>query len=69
MFRGIQLDGVAFPVLLAAALAERRELGGIEVSNMVRRTLAFALRTGPSSPQDRWEEDPGLNAFTLAVPC
>ena len=64
---GIQLDEAAFPVLLAAALGERDALGGTEVGDMVRRALAFVVRTGPVSDQDRWEEDAGLNTFTLAV--
>ena len=34
---------------------------------MIRRALSFLARTGPASPQDRWEEDAGLNAFTLAI--
>jgi len=64
---GIQLDEAAFPVLLVAALGERDALGGIEVADMVRRALSFVVRTGPVSDQDRWEEDAGLNTFTLAV--
>jgi len=64
---GVQLDEAAFPVLLAAKL---RELGTAELdgtASMVRRALAFVASTGPSSPQDRWEESPGTNPFTLAV--
>jgi glucoamylase len=34
---------------------------------MVRRAAAFIVRHGPSTEQDRWEEDPGLSPFTLAV--
>ncbi len=64
---GVQLDEAAFPVLLAALLAERDALDGIEVGDMVRRAIAFVARTGPASQQDRWEEDAGVNAFTLAV--
>ena len=64
---GIQLDEAAFPVLLAAALAERDALEGTEIADMVRRALSFVVRTGPVSDQDRWEEDAGLNTFTLAV--
>ena len=64
---GIQLDEAAHPVLLAAALAERGALDGIPVEDMVRRALGFLIREGPASPQDRWEEDAGINAFTLAV--
>jgi glucoamylase len=64
---GIQLDEAAFPVLLAAALEERTALAGIEPGDMVRRALSFLVRTGPVTDQDRWEEDAGLNTFTLAV--
>ena len=64
---GIQLDEVAFPVLHAAALSERGALGGIEAVDMVRRALAYLVRQGPVTEQDRWEETAGLNPFTLAV--
>ncbi|HYL02356.1 MAG TPA: glycoside hydrolase family 15 protein [Steroidobacteraceae bacterium] len=64
---GIQLDEAAFPVLLAAVLEERSALRGTEVHDMVRRALSFLVRTGPVTGQDRWEEDAGLNTFTLAV--
>ena len=64
---GIQLDETAFPVLLAAALDERQALGGIAVADMVRRALGFIAGRGPATDQDRWEENAGINPFTLAV--
>jgi len=64
---GVQLDQVAFPVLLAGTLADRDALDGIEVTDMVTRALSFIARQGPISPQDRWEENAGVNAFTLSV--
>ncbi len=64
---GIQLDQVAFPVLLAGTLADRDALDGIEIGAMVQQALGFIARNGPVSPQDRWEEDSGVNTFTLAV--
>lgn len=66
-WQGIQLDEAAFPVLLAAALTERDALDGIEVEDMVRRALGFIACNGPASDQDRWEEDAGVNTFTLAA--
>lgn len=66
-WRGSQLDEAAFPVLLAAALAERDALDGIDVATMVRHALAYISRTGPATEQDRWEEDAGINAFTVAT--
>lgn len=64
---GIQLDQIAFPVLLAGTLADRGALDGIEVADMVRRALGFIARNGPATPQDRWEENSGVNAFTMAA--
>lgn len=66
-WQGIQLDEAAFPVLLASALRERGALNDIPVKDMVRRALRFIAREGPATAQDRWEEDAGLNTFTLAI--
>jgi glucoamylase len=64
---GVQLDESAFPVLLAVGLDERAALAGTEIATMIRRALSFLVRHGPASDQDRWEEDAGINTFTLAV--
>src|SRR4029077_1034542 len=34
---------------------------------MALRALGYIARTGPSTQQDRWEENEGINAFTLAT--
>jgi glucoamylase len=66
-WQGIQLDETGMPVLLAQELEERDALGGIVVEDMVRRALGYIARTGPSTAQDRWEENEGINAFTLGT--
>ncbi|HEV3182282.1 MAG TPA: glycoside hydrolase family 15 protein [Steroidobacteraceae bacterium] len=66
-WEGLQLDETAFPVLLAVALDERNALEGTEVRDMICRALSYLARQGPVSEQDRWEENAGLNTFTLAV--
>lgn len=66
-WNGNQLDEAAFPVLLVASLSERDALDGIAVAAMVARALAFIAGNGPATEQDRWEEDAGVNAFTLAT--
>jgi glucoamylase len=66
-WQGIQLDETAMPVLLAEMLEDRDALRGIAVEDMVRRALGYIARTGPSTGQDRWEENEGINAFTLAT--
>jgi len=66
-WEGIQLDEAAFPVLLANALAERNALDDINVEDMVRRALSFIAHNGPASDQDRWEENAGINTYTLTI--
>ena len=66
---GVQLDEAALPALLAARLDELGELGDLrlEATRMVRRALRFVVRNGPATQQDRWEENAGINPFTLAT--
>ncbi|HEV8027929.1 MAG TPA: glycoside hydrolase family 15 protein [Stellaceae bacterium] len=65
---GIQLDEVAFPIILAAKLAEEDCLDGLSgVDDMIRRAARYILHKGPVTPQDRWEENAGVSPFTLAV--
>ncbi|MCB1949620.1 glycoside hydrolase family 15 protein [Nitrosomonas sp.] len=66
-WQGIQLDEAAFPVLLASSLRECDALGSIQCTDMVKRALRFIAHEGPITGQDRWEEDSGVNTFTLAV--
>ena len=65
---GVQLDEAAFPVLLAAKLRETRRgrAAGHQETWCARRSDS-SRAPGPSSPQDRWEENPGVSPFTLAA--
>ncbi len=60
------LEGYSDP-LWAEAHVESHAPGGVDVTDGVRRALNFLVQNGPASPQDRWEEDAGVNPFTLAV--
>jgi glucoamylase len=66
-WQGVQLDEAAFPVLLASMLHECDALHSIPIADMIQRALRFVAREGPTTNQDRWEEDAGINTFTLAV--
>jgi glucoamylase len=66
-WQGEQLDETGFPVLLASALRARGELGSIPAQDAIERALSFIAINGPATAQDRWEEDAGINVFTLAV--
>lgn len=65
---GIQLDEAALPVLLAAKLSGSGLPAAMTgVGRMVRRAIGFLVRNGPLTPQDRWEETPGISPYTLAT--
>ncbi len=67
---GVQLDEAAFPILLVDLARREHAVDDDEVRlcwPMVRRAVHFIARTGPSTSQDRWEENPGYSPFTLAV--
>src|SRR5207244_7123536 len=64
---GIQLDEVAFPVILAWRLWKLGALGNFDPYSMVRRACGFLIREGPVTAQERWEEASGYSPSTLAV--
>ena len=65
---GVQLDEVGFPILLAAKLEEYAALDGLGgIAAMIHRAAGYLARNGPISPQDRWEENPGISPFTLGI--
>lgn len=66
-WQGIQLDETGFPVLLAALLDDQNALNSIYIQDMIRRALTFIVQNGPITGQDRWEEDSGINLFTLSI--
>jgi glucoamylase len=69
-WRGLQMDEVAFPILIVDQAHRAGFLRDGQVATfwpMVRRAAAFVVRHGPITDQDRWEEDGGFSPFTLAV--
>src|SRR5208282_2082159 len=65
-WRGIQLDEVAFPILLAWRLRRENALQDFDPYPMVLRAAAYLVRHGPVTPQERWEEASGYSPSTLA---
>lgn len=59
---GIQLDQVAFPILLAHLLSDDRRY-----LSFVKPAADYIIRTGPFSPQERWEENAGYSPSTMAA--
>jgi glucoamylase len=63
---GIQLDEVAFPILLAWRLLQADALKDFDPYPTVMRAAGYLIRRGPATPQDRWEEVSGFSPSTLA---
>ncbi len=65
-WRGIQLDEVAFPILLALRLSQQNALKDFDPYPMVLKAASYLLRHGPVTQQERWEEASGYSPSTLA---
>ena len=63
---GIQLDEVAFPILLAWHLHREDALAEFDPRPMVREAAAYLIRNGPVTQEERWEEASGYSPSTLA---
>lgn len=63
---GVQLDEVAFPIILAWRLHVAGGLLDFDPYPMVLRAAAYLIRQGPATPQERWEENSGYSPSTLA---
>lgn len=63
---GIQLDEVAFPIILAWRLWKENALGEFNPYPMVKAGAAYLIRQGPMTQQERWEENSGYSPSTLA---
>ena len=64
---GIQLDEVAFPIMLAWRLWKVNGLGDFDVFPFVENAAAFLVRYAPVTQQERWEEASGYSPSTLAT--
>lgn len=64
---GIQLDEVAFPIMLAWRLWKLNGLANFDVLPFVERAAGFLVRYAPVTQQERWEENAGYSPSTLAA--
>jgi glucoamylase len=66
-WRGVQLDEVAFPIVLAWRMWKAGALAEFDPYPMVKAAAAFLVRQGPTTQQERWEENSGYSPSTLAI--
>ena len=64
---GIQLDEVAFPIILAGRLWKMDGLGNFDIVPFVIAAASFLVRYAPVTQQERWEENAGYSPSTLAA--
>jgi glucoamylase len=63
----LQLDEVAFPLILAWRLWKADALGDLKIFPFVERAAGFLVRHAPITNQERWEENSGYSPSTLAA--
>ncbi len=67
-WQGIQLDEVAFPIMLAWRLVHAgATMGAFDPYPMALAAARYLIRQGPVTPQERWEENSGYSPSTLAI--
>jgi glucoamylase len=64
---GLQLDEVAFPLILAWRLWKTNGMGEMDIFPFVERAAGFLVRYAPITHQERWEEAAGYSPSTLAA--
>ncbi|WP_245246046.1 glycoside hydrolase family 15 protein [Nostoc sp. ATCC 53789] len=65
-WKGIQLDEVGFPILLAWLLHQHKIPLTFDIYPMILRAAGYLIRHGPATQQERWEENSGYSPSTLA---
>ncbi|HEY2847073.1 MAG TPA: glycoside hydrolase family 15 protein, partial [Pyrinomonadaceae bacterium] len=60
----LQMDEVGYPLILAYQLG-RYDKATYDAH--IKPAADFIVRTGPSTPEDRWEEKPGYSPSTIAA--
>jgi glucoamylase len=66
-WRGVQLDQIAFPILLAWRMCQIGALSDFDPYSMVMAAARKLMVHGPATSQERWEEASGYSPSTLAV--
>jgi glucoamylase len=66
-WKGIQLDEVAFPIILAWRLWQENALENFDPWPLVKSAAGYLILHGPRTQQERWEESSGYSPSTIAT--
>ncbi|HEY5463077.1 MAG TPA: glycoside hydrolase family 15 protein [Hanamia sp.] len=67
---GLQMDEIALPIVLVDKCFHDKKASPERLKRYwpgLKKALSFLIIHGPDTQQDRWEEERGLTAFTLAA--
>lgn len=67
---GLQMDEIALPIILVDKCYHNKQIDSERLKRYwpgIKKALSFIIINGPYTQQDRWEEEAGLTAFTLAT--
>ncbi|MEO6905513.1 MAG: glycoside hydrolase family 15 protein, partial [Ginsengibacter sp.] len=67
---GLQMDEIALPIILVDKCFHDKKTNSERLKRYwpgLKKALSFLIIHGPYTQQDRWEEEQGLTAFTLAA--
>jgi len=67
---GLQMDEIALPMILVDKCQHNNQLDKDRLKRYwpgIKKAISFLIINGPHTQQDRWEEEAGLTAFTLAT--
>lgn len=67
---GLQMDELALPIILVDKCYHNQQIDDARLKRYwpgIKKALSFMIINGPATQQDRWEEEAGLTAFTLAT--
>ncbi|HEU5053494.1 MAG TPA: glycoside hydrolase family 15 protein [Hanamia sp.] len=65
----VQMDEIALPIILVEKCHQNNQLDTDRLKRYwpgIKKAISFMILHGPATEQDRWEEEGGLTAFTLA---
>ncbi|REJ78923.1 MAG: hypothetical protein DWQ47_05630 [Acidobacteria bacterium] len=63
-FKSLQMDEVAYPLIMAWQLGKTDKA---TYENHLKKAADFIVKNGPSTPQERWEEESGYSPSTIAA--
>ncbi len=66
-WKGLQLDEIAAPILLAWRLKRAKALRQFDPWILVSRAVRYVILHGPVTAQERWEENGGYSPSTIAT--